>query len=1042
MDTFADPGRADRAPFAGRERELARLDALSRARADGAGPAVVDVTGEPGIGKTRLLTEFAVRTRGRGATVLHGRAGPAPADGTPFQPFADAFADLDPRDHATAPDLAGLAELVERAAPVRRIATALGRVVAPGLVLVLDDLHGADAASVALVDHLLRHPPGAPFLLVLARRKRQTPPALASALARADDAGTLARLALGPLTPEECAHGPGAGLPPEPARDIHAASGGNPLYYRALALARTPRGEVADPAPVAALLDELAPLGRTERSLVEAMAVLGPRATPELLATVAGEDAGADPRPAPGPAPGGDSGPSVSDLADVTDLADVAGGGGSSSAGEPPGGAPRPSPRPGTGDATRPSPSPSCGALGVASRSSAPREALGAAPSPSVPVGVGAALRELVRRDLVRADHDGHALALRHPALSELLLGTLDPWRRRELHRRAAAALTAVGAPVTERAPHLVRAAAVWNPAIAAQLVEAAERITAADPSRAADWLGAVLDLLPDLPEHHGTRRELTLQRADALGSAGRVAESRDLLHRLIDDDHGEEGAEGAEPRTSAVLLCAFMERHLGRYPEADALLRRELARTPGPRPDLRTRLVVEWGCRALFAARYPEVRHVVAETLDATRRRRDDAGTAEVLTLAALGEVYEGETAAARAHAAEAAALTDSFTDGRLADHPESLVRLGWSEAFLERYGTAERHATRGIAMARRAGRPFALSQLLLCSAYVHLLTGRVGTALDQAEEALAVARALGGAELIGFSRAIRATVLLHARPLGDPEVPAAAEEAAATVGTAEGWWATQARCMLAHTVPLDQDPHRVREVLLRAGGDRDLSRLQPSLRPGYLEVLTGAVLAAGDLPEAERVARRALAEAESLGLPVQRSAARRAWGRVLARRGEPAAAARAFTEAAGDSARSGAVLREAQGLLLAAPQLQASGDAEQAAGAWRGGRRLAAGAGARMLVDLADRTRPAPPRGDGTGGRLAVLTPREREVSALVAEGLTNQAVADRLCLSPRTVESHVARVYRKTGVETRAGLASLVVRDERAAGQSLRG
>ncbi|MFC8764874.1 response regulator transcription factor [Streptomyces sp. NPDC057193] len=57
-------------------------------------------------------------------------------------------------------------------------------------------------------------------------------------------------------------------------------------------------------------------------------------------------------------------------------------------------------------------------------------------------------------------------------------------------------------------------------------------------------------------------------------------------------------------------------------------------------------------------------------------------------------------------------------------------------------------------------------------------------------------------------------------------------------------------------------------------------------------------------------------------------------------------------------------------------------------------------------------------------------------------MAEGLTNQAVADRLCLSPRTVESHVARVYRKTGVETRAALASLVVRDGVGGSQSLRG
>ncbi|MCZ0978823.1 hypothetical protein O1L60_05050 [Streptomyces diastatochromogenes] len=132
----------------------------------------------------------------------------------------------------------------------------------------------------------------------------------------------------------------------------------------------------------------------------------------------------------------------------------------------------------------------------------------------------------------------------------------------------------------------------------------------------------------------------------------------------------------------------------------------------------------------------------MVTENLDGARRRHDETGTAEVLTLSALGEAYEGDTATARAHAAEAAALTDACTDGRLADHAESLVRLGWSEAFLEQYAAAERHAARGITMARRAGRPFALSQLLLCSAYVHLLTGRVGTALDQAEEALAVAR------------------------------------------------------------------------------------------------------------------------------------------------------------------------------------------------------------------------------------------------------------------------------------------------------------
>ncbi|NDZ91095.1 helix-turn-helix transcriptional regulator, partial [Streptomyces sp. SID10115] len=81
-------------------------------------------------------------------------------------------------------------------------------------------------------------------------------------------------------------------------------------------------------------------------------------------------------------------------------------------------------------------------------------------------------------------------------------------------------------------------------------------------------------------------------------------------------------------------------------------------------------------------------------------------------------------------------------------------------------------------------------------------------------------------------------------------------------------------------------------------------------------------------------------------------------------------------------------------------------------------------------------DPTAPAPPDPHADvpplpSGPFASLTPREREIAALVAEGLTNQAVADRLCLSTRTVESHVGRVYRKTGVTSRAALASLVTR-----------
>jgi DNA-binding CsgD family transcriptional regulator len=55
--------------------------------------------------------------------------------------------------------------------------------------------------------------------------------------------------------------------------------------------------------------------------------------------------------------------------------------------------------------------------------------------------------------------------------------------------------------------------------------------------------------------------------------------------------------------------------------------------------------------------------------------------------------------------------------------------------------------------------------------------------------------------------------------------------------------------------------------------------------------------------------------------------------------------------------------------------------------------------------------------------------LTEREREISNLVASGLTNPQIAARLVLSVRTVESHLHRIMRKTSVANRSELATLI-------------
>jgi DNA-binding CsgD family transcriptional regulator len=75
--------------------------------------------------------------------------------------------------------------------------------------------------------------------------------------------------------------------------------------------------------------------------------------------------------------------------------------------------------------------------------------------------------------------------------------------------------------------------------------------------------------------------------------------------------------------------------------------------------------------------------------------------------------------------------------------------------------------------------------------------------------------------------------------------------------------------------------------------------------------------------------------------------------------------------------------------------------------------------------------RERGARPRA-ASSPSLHTLSERERQVSRLVAHGLTNREIAARLHLSEKTVESHLLRIFDKLSVHSRAGLARSVERD----------
>jgi two-component system response regulator NreC len=76
-------------------------------------------------------------------------------------------------------------------------------------------------------------------------------------------------------------------------------------------------------------------------------------------------------------------------------------------------------------------------------------------------------------------------------------------------------------------------------------------------------------------------------------------------------------------------------------------------------------------------------------------------------------------------------------------------------------------------------------------------------------------------------------------------------------------------------------------------------------------------------------------------------------------------------------------------------------------------------------LLADYADRTKDSPPP------HHAQLSPREREVLSLVAEGRTNKEIAGRLSISVRTVERYRASIMNKLGLHNRAELVAYAVR-----------
>jgi DNA-binding SARP family transcriptional activator/DNA-binding CsgD family transcriptional regulator len=298
-----------------RDREVAVLDTLLEEATEGEGRAVL-IEGPPGIGKSRLLSEFRRRAGGEDALVLHARAGELEREfpfGVVRQLFETVVADGNVLSGAAAaarvvfvsPDNGTPAGDASFAALHGLYWLTLNLAAERPLLLEVDDLHWCDRPSLRFLAYLVRRLEGQPILVTASVRTGEAPTDAALLSEIANDPAT-AHVRPGPLSEEAVGRLVARRLGAEPDHAFreacHKTTGGNPLLVRQLLNALETDAVKPDAAHAdvvraigsravsSSVLLRLARLPGEAAAVARAVAVLGEGADLPAVAGVSGLD--------------------------------------------------------------------------------------------------------------------------------------------------------------------------------------------------------------------------------------------------------------------------------------------------------------------------------------------------------------------------------------------------------------------------------------------------------------------------------------------------------------------------------------------------------------------------------------------------------------------------------------------------------------------------------------------------------------------------------------------------------------------------------
>jgi DNA-binding CsgD family transcriptional regulator len=658
---------------------------------------------------------------------------------------------------------------------------------------------------------------------------------------------------------------------------------------------------------------------------------------------------------------------------------------------------------------------------------------------------------QLASCGLVSAVSDGRA-AFRH-ALTRDAAYAAVPWsRRRALHQAIADRLSAGRAPSALIAEHLLAARDLAGARAALVAAAAADYAVHAyrDAARAlrtaldlwppggedAERL-AVVDQLARCAEMCAEHAEaVTLLRELADGYRAAAAQDRASEDGAAEDRASEDGAaqdraaqDGAARDRAAQDRLAAAQRRLALAHELlgqwdAALAAREAAAVTFAAAGRPAEAAVERLAAAAHlrsAASFP----AALDTLAAARPDAEASGRADLLlridglrgnVLSRMGRTREGlATVRASLDAALAQALAGPAAElyQRLAD---SLEHAG-------EYGAATATYTAGYEFCQEHGEQTAGQLCRACVTAVLFVAGRWDRALEVcadaagADGAVPHARAVGTG-IGGLIHAFRGSAAIARR-----ELLAATSIATRIELTAMELLSAWGLCVL------DDAAGAPEAAVARAR--RILARWEESGERHYTIAIaqwSSTLFAEAGDPAGARACAAVLARiAEATAQPEALAALAHALGETAQLDGAPGTAAQELLRAAESFAALGLPLATAQARRRAAAALAATGETAPAADQLREAHEIFAGLGAARaagqcaagLVALGRK----PPRRARGGRRADVLSRRESEVMALVAQGLTSRDIGGHLFLSPRTVEMHVQNSLNKLGCRTRA-------------------